>query len=251
MGKLNGKVAIVTGSGQGVGRGYAIALAKEGAKVVIAEINPETGKAVAEEISKLGGQAIFVQCDVGVEEQVRQMVDLAVKEFGPTIDVLINNALTIFTDYASIEEFPEERWDRTYQTGIKATWYCCKAVLPYMKERGGKVINISSGWGYYGAPGWVDYSGCKEATRAFTKTEAKEWAKYNIKVNNISPAIYSPSYLEFAEKNPEMDEAHRKLGDAERDAGGAAVWLASEASDPFTGHTFDVTTGGIQQVHYL
>src|SRR3990172_6068626 len=129
LAKLEGKVAIVTGSGQGIGRGMAIALAKEGAKVVIAEINPETGKAVAEDIRQQGGQAIAVQCDVGVEEQVRRMVDVAVKKFGP-IDILINNAQTLFVQYDPIEEFPEERWDRSYQTGIKATWYCCKAVFP-------------------------------------------------------------------------------------------------------------------------
>ena len=249
MGKLEGKVAIVTGGGQGTGRGMAIALAKEGAKVVIAEINPKTGKAVAEEIRQLGGRAIAVQCDIGVEEQVRKMVDVAVREFG-TIDVLINNAQTLFTDYAPIEEFPEERWDRTYQTGIKATWYCCKAVFPYMKERGGKIINFGSGWGISGAPGWSDYAGCKEAIRGFTKTAAKEWAKYNIKVNVICPGIDSPSFRAFAAKNPQMVEASFKLGDPEQDAGGAAVFLASADSDPITGHTFHVGVGGIQMVHY-
>jgi 2-hydroxycyclohexanecarboxyl-CoA dehydrogenase len=203
LAKLEGKVAIVTGSGQGIGRGMAIALAKEGAKVVIAEINPETGKAVAEEIRKMGLQAINVQFDLGVEAQVRHMVDVAVKEFGP-IDILINNGQKLFVQYDPIEEFPEERWDQTYQTGIKGTWYCCKAVFPYMKERGGAIINFGSGWGIYGAPGWSDYAGCKEAIRGFSKTAAKEWAKYKIRVNVICPGIESPSSRAFVAKFPEM-----------------------------------------------
>jgi 2-hydroxycyclohexanecarboxyl-CoA dehydrogenase len=254
MGKLEAKVVIVTGAGQGIGRGMAIALAKEGAKVAVAEINPKTGQAVAEEIRKLGGRAIAVQCDVGIEEQVWRMVDTAVKEFGP-IDILINNAQTLFTDYDPIETFPEERWDRSYQTGIKATWYCCKAVFPHMKDRGGKIINFASGWGIQGSPGWSDYAGCKEAIRGFTRTAAKEWAKYNIKVNVICPGIDSPSFREFAKKNPQMPEAAAHsagmLGDPEKDAGRAAVFLASaDEYFPITGHTFHVGPGGIWMIQY-
>ncbi len=249
MGKLVGKVAIVTGSGQGIGRGMALALASEGAKVVIAEIKPDTGKDVAEEIRARGGQAIAVQCDVGNEEQVKRMVDTAVKEFGP-IDILINNAQTLFVQYDPIEEFPEERWDTTYRTGIKATWYCCKAVFPYMKERGGKIINFGSGLGVYGGPGWSDYSGCKEAIRGFSKTAAQEWKRYNIRVNIICPGIVSPSFEAYKEKYPEMAAAAINMGDPEKDAGAAAVFLASDDSHPITGHTFHVAAGGIQQIHY-
>ena len=240
MAKLEGKVAIVTGSGQGIGRGMAIALAKEGAKVVIAEINPETGKAVAEEIRKLGKQAINVQFDLAVQDSVRHMVDVAVKEFGP-IDILINNGQTLFGDPAMVEEFPEERWDRTYQTGIKGTWYCCKAVFPYMKERGGSIINFASGVGIYGWEGWSDYAGCKEAIRGFSKTAAKEWAKYKIRINIICPGIVSPSYLAALAKYPEKFTATAaSMGDPERDAGRLAVFLASSDSELLTGHTFHV-----------
>jgi len=170
------------------------------------------------------------------------MVDVAVKKFGP-IDILINNAQTLFVQYDPIEEFPEERWDRTYQTGIKATWYCCKAVFPYMKERGGKIINFGSGWGIYGAPGWVDYAGCKEAIRAFTKTAAREWEKYRINVNVICPSIDSLSFRAFAAKYPEMLGPGVVQGDPERDAGAAAVFLASSDSDSISGHTFHVGHG--------
>ena len=172
-GKLEGKVAIVTGSGQGIVRGMAITLAKARAKVVITDINPETGMAVAEEIRKLGLPAINIQCDVGGGEQVQRMVATAAKEFGP-IDILINNAQALFGDAEPIENFPVERWDRTYQSGIKATKYCCKAVFPYMKEqRGGSIINFGSGTGIYGWEGWSDYTGNKEAIRVFSKTAAR------------------------------------------------------------------------------
>jgi NAD(P)-dependent dehydrogenase (short-subunit alcohol dehydrogenase family) len=237
---LEGKVAIVTGSGQGIGRGMAIALAKAGAKVVIAEINPDTGMAVAEEIRKLGLQAVNVQCDVGVEAQCQRMVDIAVKEFGP-IDILINNAQALFGDPAPIEEFPLERWDRTYQTGIKATWHCCKAVFPYMKERGGTIINFGSGMGMYGFEGWSDYAGCKEAIRGFSRTAAKEWKKYKIRVYVSCPGIDSPSARAAAAKHPEIfGMVTAGLGDPERDAGALVVSLASSDSDLQTGHTFIV-----------
>ena len=243
--KLAGKVAIVTGSGQGIGRGMAIALAKAGAKVVITDINPETSKAVAEEIRKLGLPASSIPCDVGVEEQVQQMVATAVKEFGP-IDILINNAQALYLVPALIEDFPVERWDRTYQTGIKATWYCCKAVFPHMKERGGAIINFGSSMGIYGHIGWSDYAGNKEAIRGFSKTAAKEWAKYKIRVNVICPSIDSPAYRASVAKNPELfgDPAIVAImGDPEQDAGAAAVFLASSDSELLTGHTFNVGKG--------
>ncbi len=260
MGKLDGKVAIVTGSGQGIGRGLAIALAKEGAKVVITDINQQTAEAVAAEIRALGRQAIAVTCDVGVEEQVKKMVDRAAREFGP-IDILINNAQTLFIQYDPIETFPEERWDRTYQTGVKGTWYCCKAVFPHMKNRGGKIINFGSGWGVSGAPGWSDYAGCKEAIRGFSRTAAREWGKYKINVNVICPGIDSPSARKFAEKylNFNSDNtasieravgaltaggnALGRFGDPERDAGPVAVFLSSSDSDYLTGQTFHVDGG--------
>ena len=149
MRKLEGKVAIVTGAGQGTGRGIAMAFAKEGAKVVIAEINPETAKAVEDEIRQLGEKALAVVCDVGNGEDIKKMVDEAVRVFGP-IDILVNNAQSLSQSGVPPEEIGEAWWDRTFRTGPKATWLCCKAVFPYMKDRGGKIINFGSGAGVIG-----------------------------------------------------------------------------------------------------
>lgn len=253
MSDVSGKVIIVTGAGRGIGRGMAIALAKSGASVVIAEINLDNANAVAAEIGELGLQALAIACDVGVASDVDAMVDAVVSKFG-RIDVLINNAQALFTESVPIEDFPEDRWDKTFQTGVKATWYCSKAVLPHMKNRGGKIINFGSGWGIYGAPGWCDYAGNKEAIRGFSKTAAKEWAKYDIQVNVITPAIATPLQAEVAIRYPDMPESKNlpgvHLGDAEADAGAAAIWLSSSASGKITGHTFAVGPGGIQTIHF-
>lgn len=263
MGKLDGKVAIVTGSGQGIGRGVAIALAKEGAKLVIAELNAETGRAVAEEIRALGAEAIDVVCDVSDRQQVAEMVQRAVDEFAQ-IDILVNNAQQLFLEYEAIEDMREERWARTFETGLMGTWYCSRAVFPHMKDQGGKIINFGSGWGILGAEGWSDYSACKEAIRALSRSAAREWGKHKITVNVICPGLRSPSTDAFLQRESESatesstgsteaaidnvggnNGALGYFGDPEIDGGPVAVFLASSDSDYMTGQTLHVDGGVI------
>jgi len=248
MGKLEEKVAIVTGAGQGIGEGIALAFAKEGAKLVVAEINAKTCNEVAEEIRQMGKEALGVVCNVGDEEQVKRMVEEAVTNFGP-VDILVNNAQG-FVPRIPVEEVKDEHWDKCLQEGVKATWYCCKAVFPHMKGRGGKIINIGSAAGLIGMEGMAVYGATKEAIRAFSKTMAREWGKYKINVNVILPHALTPASIGFQKRYPEQYQKEleekplrRWGGDPEKDIGRVAVFLASEDSDYMTGQSLFVDGG--------
>ena len=151
-----------------------------------------------------------------------------------------------------IETFPEEWWDLAFQSGVKGTLYCCKAVFPYMKDRGGKIINFASYMGLVGWEGSVDYNANKEAIRGFSRTAAREWGKYKINVNVIAPAAITPAMIAFGMASPEKVEEMsksieqiplRRVGDPEKDIGPVAVFLASEDSDFVTGQTIMVDGG--------
>lgn len=251
MSKLDGRVAIITGAGQGIGRGIAMAFAKEGAKVIIAEKNTDSGKSVEKEVSELGAEALAFVCDVADNEQVVNMVDQAVKHFGH-IDVLVNNAQLV-NDMSPVESITEEAWDRVFNTGVKATWRCCKTVFPHMKDRGGKIINLASPGGLIGVEGMAEYNANKEAIRGLSRTIAREWGKYGINVNVIAPQAQTPLSMGFLEKfgaaltqSTAPKAIIARFGDPEKDIGRVAVFIASEDADFMTGHTFTVDGG-----HYL
>lgn len=264
MSILEGKVAIVTGGGGWLGRGITLALAKEGARPAIVDLNPDAANAIAAEVNELGMSALAVPCNVGNEKHVQEMVATAARELGP-IDILVNAAQSwggekpYLSEWEPLETISEEQWDEVFQTGIKATWYCCKAVLPYMRERGGKVINFGSIAGIDGLAGMSDYAANKEAIRSFTKVAAREWGQYKINVNLISPlaqakrtekikAAYGEGSKEMKEWNKFLNEyvenlPIQRVGDPEKDIGRVAVFLASPDSDYITGHTFMVDGG--------
>jgi NAD(P)-dependent dehydrogenase (short-subunit alcohol dehydrogenase family) len=249
MGKLVGHVAIVTGAGQGIGRGIAVVFAKEGAKVAIVDRTAETCKEVTEYIRSLGHEAIAIICDVGDSTQVEAMVKEVGDEYG-SIDILVNNAQR-YVPRRLVEEIEDEDWDKSIQVGLKSTWYCCKAVFPYMKEKGGKIINMCSGAGLIGLEGRAVYCATKEAVRAFSKTAAREWGKYKIHVNVICPAAITPATMFMKNADPEEyartveGAALGRWGDPENDIGRVAVFLASSDSDYMTGQTLAVDGGNI------
>ena len=245
--KLEGKVAIVTGGGQGIGKGIARAFAKEGATVVIAELNPQTCEEAAKEVSALGKECLGLVCNIADYGQVEKMVKEVVTKFG-SVDILVNNAMG-HTGPKSVEELEDADFDIVLQTGTKATWYCCKAVFPHMKGRGGKIINMASAMGIIGLPGTASGSAAKEGIRGFTRVAAREWGKHKININVICPSAVTAAFEEFAKAQPEVVKQALasvplgRFGDPEKDIGRVAVFLASEDADYLTGQVLYVDGG--------
>ncbi|SEN03951.1 NAD(P)-dependent dehydrogenase, short-chain alcohol dehydrogenase family [Mesobacillus persicus] len=246
MGKLDGKVAIITGSGQGLGLAYAMALAKEGAAITIAEFNEETGSAAAREINAGGGNALFVQCDVAKESEVQQVVKRTVEEFG-TVDILINNAQASSTQL--IVDTTEEHMELAWRTGTLGTLFFMKACFPYLKIKGGRIINTCSATGIEGMKTFAAYGSAKEAIRGLTKTAAREFGEYNITVNVVSPGALTPAAKSWRERDPEGYKATmapvplQRLGDPDGDIAPGIVFLASDDSRFMTGQTIYLDGG--------
>lgn len=261
--RLKGKVAIVTGAGSGIGRGIALAFAREGGKVVVNDINGESAAAVTEEVKAQGREAVAVEADVSRNDQVEEMVRKTLAAFG-RIDVLVNNA-GIGGEHVGmpLSNLTEEDWDRTYQVNLKAHFLTCKAVMHHMiEQKSGKIINISSIAGKTGSPSIPHYSATKAGVINFTQSLAMELAPHRINVNAICPGlIWTPLWeklaTDIAENNPErrgMEPRAVFEGVVERavpmkteqtpeDIAMMAVFLASNESDQITGQAINVDGG--------
>jgi len=256
--KLDGKVAIVTGAGRGIGRAIAVDYAREGARVVVASRTASTVEAVAAEISALGREALGVTVDVSDRVAIETMVASTVERFG-TVDILVNNAQGFGTrdaptgspGYIALEDFPEDSWDYTFQTGLKASLFGMQAVFPHMRDRGGKIINFGSGNGIGAMKGTAAYNATKEAIRSLTRTAAAEWGKHGICVNVIIPTMLTDSARDFIAARPGIEDKLvaqiplRRFGDVDRDIGPVAVFLACADSDYVTGQAIHVDGGQI------
>jgi 2-hydroxycyclohexanecarboxyl-CoA dehydrogenase len=244
---LEGKTALVTGAGRGIGRAIAVALAREGARVAVADIDGETAQAVKREIEQAGGRALAVRVDLTRRADVEDVVRSVLAELGP-LDILVNNAGWDHPE--PFLESEEETWDRIIALNFKALLYTCKAVLPGMVERGaGKVVNIGSDAGRGGSFGQAVYSGTKGAIIAFSKTLAREMARHKINVNVVCPGLTDTVLFEecHARLPKVMDAVTRaipwgRVGRPEEVAE-AVVFLASPASDYVTGQTLSVSGG--------
>lgn len=256
-GILEGRVAIVTGSGRGIGRGIAVEYAKEGAKVVVASRSQGSIDDTLKEIAGFGGTAIGATCDVGEHADILATVARAVDTFGG-IDILVNNAQAFGTRehpdpspvITPIEDFRDEEWERTILTGPTASYRFMKAAFPHLKASGqGRVINFGSYWGQIGFAGSVAYNAAKEAIRGLTRTAAREWGQHGITCNVINPAIETDAMRNHQKANPEASRAAmmqvpmRRFGDIYSDGGRIAVFLAGPDSAFLTGMTFQVDGG--------
>lgn len=248
MKRLEGKVAIVTGSNRGIGKGIAIALAKEGCKVVVNSYKEdEEGRKVVEEIKRLGSDAIFVKANVIREVDMKNLIDKAVEKFGK-LDIMVNNAGILVQ--GTVETLTEQDWDKQLDVNLKGVFFGTKHSVLQMKKQGvgGRIINVSSIAGLVGFPGISAYCASKGGVTEFTREVALDCAKYEITVNAINPGVIATDMT----RSMLDDEATKKMllentpvgrfGKPE-DIGNAAVFLALDESSFITGHNLVVDGG--------
>jgi 3-oxoacyl-[acyl-carrier protein] reductase len=242
---LNNKIAIVTGSGQGIGRAIARMFAEAGADLVIADIRMDTAEATATDIRSLQRKAFTIQVDVRDKNQVDEMVTKTIEKFG-CIDILVNNAgfghMTV-----PLVEMNEEEWDKCVTLNLKSTFLCCKAVSRVMmRQKRGTIINMASMAALGAYPMGANYSAAKAGIKNLTETLAVELGPYNIRVNALAPGVIETQLTaELYERRPELKIQRLKniplgrLGTPE-DVANVALFLASDASSYISGETISI-----------
>lgn len=249
---LKDKVALVTGAGRGLGRQFALSLADAGADVVIAELNPETGRKVEAEIQETGSKALFVQMDVADQDSVKSAVEEAIEEFG-RIDVLVNNAGISIWDNA--ENMSREDWQKVLDVNLNGVFYCCQAVGRIMLEQGsGSIINIASMSGtIVNVPQLqANYNTSKAAVVHLTKSLAVEWAKRGVRVNSISPGVMHTEMVQELFEDPAYGGVWFERTPMGRpgkidELNPLVIYLASDASSYMTGSDI-IIDGGYSSV---
>ena len=244
--RLKDRVAVVTGGANGIGEAYSVGMAKEGARVVIADVDQEAGERVIQEIKKAGGEGIFVRTDVSRKEDVENMVAETIKAYGK-LDIIVNNAGILFT--APVEETTEEMWDKLLAVNVKGLFFCAQAAAKEMKkQKKGKIINISSIAAIGGQAGLCAYSATKGAVLTITRVFALELVSDNIQVNAILPGTTDTGMAKAAMADPEWTRQVTasipmgRLGKT-KDLLGAVLYFASDDSDYCTGQTLIVDGG--------
>ena len=251
MGRVDGKVCMVTGGSLGLGRASALMLAQEGAKVVITDIKDSEGKSLADGINTAGGEAIFIHHDVASEQDWRDVVAATLKRFGQ-LDVLVNNAGVALA--GGVEETSLEQWRWLMSINLDGVFLGTKHAVGAMKGRGGSIINLSSIEGLIGDPNLAAYNASKGGVRIFTKSAALDCAKrgYNIRVNSIHPGyIWTPMVDGYVHTAPDAQAAQRALAALHplghigepNDIAYGVLYLASDESKFVTGSELVIDGG--------
>ncbi|SHJ53874.1 SDR family NAD(P)-dependent oxidoreductase [Parasporobacterium paucivorans] len=248
MGKLDGKVAVISGAGYGLGRGIALAMGKEGAKVATIGRTREKLEDFQKEMDARGYDAMYFVGDVTKRESVNEFIDAVAAKWG-TVDIDINNAMAY--NMRSFIETTDEDIDKIFDSAVRGSVYMMQACYPYFKKNGsGKVVNFSSIAGQYGMVDHSSYAIAKAGLSGLTRAVALEWAKDNIQVNAIAPAGATPAWFKFEKEQPkEVVQAFLSqipaghMGDPETDIGPAVVFLSSADSNWITSRTIFVDGG--------
>jgi NAD(P)-dependent dehydrogenase (short-subunit alcohol dehydrogenase family) len=248
--RLQGRTAIVTGAGQGVGEGIALRLASEGANVVIAARRAETGEPVAAKIRSRGGKAICVETDVSSRESVERCVERTVADFGG-LEIMVHNAFRGGMPHRLEDADLQKHWRHMSRTGVWGVLFTGQAAWPHLRAAGGRgrFIILTSPSAIEGSANIPLYSPVKAAERAIAKSLAREWGPSGVTVNCVAPVAASPALLNAFEKSPALQEAIEartplgRVGDPERDIGSVALFLASDDAAYVTGQTI-VCDGG-------
>ncbi len=251
-GRLDGKVALVTGGGSGIGQATALIFAREGAKVVVADITVEGGEETVRQIQAAGGDATFVKTDVSKAAEVEALVNKTVETYGQ-LDCAFNNA-GIEGAAKFTTECTEEEFDRTIAVNVTGVWLCMKYEIQHMLSHGGgSIVNTASAAGLIGLPSASDYVASKHAVVGLTKTAALEYAKSGIRVNAVCPgAVQTPMIARSAQAIPGFDELAVAMEPVGRfgqssEIGEAVVWLCSDAASFVTGIPMSVDGGMVAQ----
>lgn len=247
---LQGRTAIVTGAGAGIGRGIAEALAAVGANVVIAARRAATGMETEQIIRAVGGTALAIETDVADRASVERLIGQTVAAFGG-LDIVIHNASSALAGKpAQLEDIDDAQWDEQSAVGLEASFYLARAAFPYLRDTGrGRFIVLSSSQGLHGGAMNPAYPAVKNGQRGFVKALAREWGPHGIVVNAIAPAALTPPAASYLENNPQFKAQMRetfplqRLGDSRDDIGSAVVVLCSDYWRYVTGLTIPVDGG--------
>ena len=244
--RLDGKAAVITGAGQGLGRGYALEFAKQGADIVVNDVNIDSANSVVKEVEEIGRKAIAVKAAVNSKEEAQKLIDTAIKTFGK-VDILVNNAG--ITRTAMLHKMTQQEWDQVISVNLTGVFNCLQAVASHMIERKyGKIVNVTSVAGIRGTMGQINYGAAKAGVIGITKSAARELARYGINVNAVAPGVIETAMTEVIRSTPKFKDKFMseiplgRFGQPE-DVAKVAAFLASDDANYVTGQVISVDGG--------